>query len=371
MSSKSHTLSTSEIVKIYEERYNPDEEYLGRDKEVNKIDPLVSVFITTYQHAPFIRDCLEGALMQKTTFPVEILIGEDESTDGTREICIEYAEKYPDKIRLFLRDRKTSQLYDDAGNRVCRFNGKWLRKEVRGKYLAACEGDDYWNDPLKLEKQITLMEKNPDCHISFHPVFVDWGGNSKSLKVHKKHYDHNHIFSTEELIIGGGEFCPTASVVFNMKSYSFEPWRIDLPVQDYFSQVLLSMNGGALYINKVMAVYRKGVPGSWSDKHKSYLKICEHSLKMINANRIFDEQTEYKYHKAFKKRERILFKKYGVFLTFFHDYEALKKIISFIKKYMSGVLKYKCYLYLILSFFYFKLKIKYIFKIKNKIITSN
>ena len=368
MSSKSHTLSTSEIVKIYEERYNPVEEYLGRDKEVNKIDPLVSVFITTYQHAPFIRDCLEGALMQKTTFPVEILIGEDESTDGTREICKEYAEKYPDKIRLFLRDRKTSQLYDDDGNRVCRFNGKWLRKEVRGKYLAACEGDDYWNDPLKLEKQITLMEKNPDCHISFHPVFVNWGGNSKSFQVHKKHYDHNHIFSTEELIISGGEFCPTVSVIFNMKSYSFEPWRIDLPVQDYFSQVLLSMNGGALYINEVMAVYRKGVPGSWSDKHKTYLKICEHSLKMINANRIFDEQTGYKYHKAFKKREKMLLKSYGVFPAYLHGNEIVKKVKALINKYMQGTLKLKCYYYLIVSFLYYRLNFKNMFLLRNRIV---
>ena len=366
MSSKSHTLSTSEIVKIYEERYNPDEEYLGREKRVNKIDPLVSVFITTYQHGPFIRDCLEGVLMQKTSFPIEILIGEDESTDGTREICMEYAKKHPDKIRLFLRDRKASQLYDEDGNRVCMFNGKWLRKEVRGKYLAACEGDDYWNDPLKLEKQITLMEKNPDCHFSFHPVYIDWGGNSKSLKVHKKHYDHDHIFSTEELIIGGGEFCPTVSVVFNMKSYSFEPWRIDLPVQDYFSQVLLSMNGGALYINDVMAVYRKGVPGSWSEKHKSFLKICEHSLKMIKANQIFNKKTGYKYHKAFKKREKILLKSYSLFPAFSHSNDVVKKVMSLVNTHIRGRLKWKCYYYLAISFLYHKMNFKYLFALKNR-----
>ena len=185
MSNKKHSLSNSEIIKIYEERFNPDEEFLGREKKVNKIEPLVSVFITTYQHAPFIRDCLEGVLMQKTTFPVEILIGEDESTDGTREICIEYAEKYPDKIRLFLRDRKTSQLYDEGGKFIIRFNHKWLRKSARGKYIAVCEGDDYWTDPYKLQKQAGFLEANDDYILTaggYQTLDVKTGIKEKVIK---------------------------------------------------------------------------------------------------------------------------------------------------------------------------------------------
>ena len=368
MSNKKHSLSNSEIIKIYEERFNPDEEYLGREKKVNKIEPLVSVFITTYQHAPFIRNCLDGALMQKTSFPIEILIGEDESTDGTREICMEYAEKHPDKIRLFLRDRKTSQLYDNEGNFVCRFNGKWLRKSVRGKFLAVCEGDDYWTDSYKLEKQVSLMKQYPECHISFHPVKRIWGSNSETIDIFKKHCDHNHIFSTEDLIIGGGEFCPSASIIIYLESYEFQPWKIDFPVQDYFIQVLASINGGALYINEIMAAYRKGVPGSWSDNHKSYLKICEHSLKMINANRIFDEQTGYKYHKAFKNREKMLLKSYGIFPAYLHGNEIVKKVKALINKHMQGTMKWKGYYYLLVSFMYYRLNFKNMFLIKNRIL---
>ena len=125
-----------DISKIYKERFALEKEYLGTNKPVNKISPIVSVCIATYQHAGFIKDCLEGALMQKTDFDFEIIIGEDESNDGTRQICVEYAEKYPDKIRLFLRNRETSQLYDKDGKFICRFNGKWNRESAKGRYIA-------------------------------------------------------------------------------------------------------------------------------------------------------------------------------------------------------------------------------------------
>lgn len=143
-----------DISKIYKERFALEKECLGENKPVNKLSPLVSVCIATYQHADFIKDCIEGALKQETDFDFEIIIGEDASQDGTREICINYAEKYTDKIRLFLRNRETSQLYDTKGNFVCRFNGKWNRESARGKYIALCEGDDYWTDPLKLQKKV-------------------------------------------------------------------------------------------------------------------------------------------------------------------------------------------------------------------------
>jgi len=114
-------------------------------------DPLVTVFTVTYQHAHYIRDCIEGVLMQKTTFPVEYVIGEDCSTDGTREIVLEYAKKYPDKIRVVTADRNVG----------LKANAERCRKALRGKYAALCEGDDYWTDPLKLQKQVEFLEANP------------------------------------------------------------------------------------------------------------------------------------------------------------------------------------------------------------------
>lgn len=122
--------------------------------------PIVSCRVSTYQHAPYIRQCLDGILMQKTVFPFEIVIGEDESTDGTREICIEYANKYPDLIRLFLHKRANNILVD--GKPTAKFQGNYTIYHLRGKYHALCEGDDYWIDPYKLQKQVDFLNENPD-----------------------------------------------------------------------------------------------------------------------------------------------------------------------------------------------------------------
>jgi len=99
---------TTDIYEELKRRFLLQEEYLGTNKAINKITPLVSVTVITYQHADYIRKCLDGILMQKTKFPYEVIIGEDGSTDGTKEICKEYAEMHPDRIRLFLRDRNIS-----------------------------------------------------------------------------------------------------------------------------------------------------------------------------------------------------------------------------------------------------------------------
>lgn len=152
----------SEFSKALNERFQLQEEYLGINKPINKITPLVSITIATYQHRDYIKQCLDGVLMQETSFPYEIIIGEDGSVDGTQEICIEYAKKHPNKIRLFIRDRKLSQFTDSDGS-IRRFNGIWNRMSSRGKYIAWCEGDDYWIDSLKLQKQVDILENN--CNI--------------------------------------------------------------------------------------------------------------------------------------------------------------------------------------------------------------
>ena len=143
-------------------RFKNEKEYLGDIKPVNLSIPLISVSVSTYQHKNYIKKCLDGILMQVTNFSIEIIVGEDGSLDGTREICIEYAEKNTDKIRLFLRNRETSQLYDENGKYIARFNGVWNRMSARGKYIANCEGDDYWTDPHKLQKQVDFLEANGD-----------------------------------------------------------------------------------------------------------------------------------------------------------------------------------------------------------------
>jgi glycosyltransferase involved in cell wall biosynthesis len=115
-------------------------------------EPLVSIRTSTYNHGPYIKECIEGVLMQKTSFPVEYIIGEDYSTDETRKTVFEYAQKYPEKIRVITADY-------NVGSKA---NGRRCIRACRGKYMALCEGDDYWTDPYKLQKQVDFLEKNSE-----------------------------------------------------------------------------------------------------------------------------------------------------------------------------------------------------------------
>lgn len=181
-------------------RFHNEKEYGGDSKLINNLCPFVSISIATYQHSNYISKCIEGVLMQKTDFPFEIIIGEDGSADGTREICIKYAEKYPDKIRLFLRDRSLSNLYDNDVF-VCRFNGLWNRMSARGKYIAICEGDDYWTDIHKLQKQVDFLQANEDfgmVHTNYNVLY-----NSRNIIKHntKRNVPFGNVF--ENLLIDG------------------------------------------------------------------------------------------------------------------------------------------------------------------------
>lgn len=128
---------------------------------------MVSVIMITYNHERFIREAIDSILMQKTNFCFEILIGDDASTDGTGKIVSEYADRFPNKIHAVIRTENigaTKNAYDI----LCR---------AKGKYLASCEGDDYWTDEYKLQKQVDVLEKNPQYVACVHPIgLVDVNG---------------------------------------------------------------------------------------------------------------------------------------------------------------------------------------------------
>lgn len=124
-------------------------------------NPIVSVLMITYNHEPYIRQAIEGVIMQQTDFEFELIIGEDCSQDKTREICFEYQNKYPDKIRVLWWHENVSKL---GGN------GRRITARCRGEFIAYCEGDDYWIDPLKLQKQVDIMRKHPDAGICFGAI---------------------------------------------------------------------------------------------------------------------------------------------------------------------------------------------------------
>ena len=129
-------------------------------------NPLVSISCITYNHAPFIRECFEGFLMQKTDFEFEILVHDDASNDGTAEIIKEYEQKYPHLFRVIYQTE--NQYSKGIRGMMARFNFP----RARGKYIALCEGDDYWTDPYKLQKQVDFLEGNEDVVVSGHDAYI-------------------------------------------------------------------------------------------------------------------------------------------------------------------------------------------------------
>lgn len=153
----------------------------------NDVIPLVSISCTTYNHENYIRDAIEGFLMQKTTFPIEILIHDDASTDKTADIVREYEQKYPQLIKpIYQTENQYSKWYGKIGH--------IQRARARGKYYAMCEGDDYWTDPYKLQKQVDFLEANEDYGL-VHSELDHY--NVSSGRLIKNHWKFNAVNNQE------------------------------------------------------------------------------------------------------------------------------------------------------------------------------
>jgi glycosyltransferase involved in cell wall biosynthesis len=251
------------LLAAYERGFALQQEYLGTDKPVNRIEPLVSVRTITYQHAPFIRQCLDSILMQETDFPWEFIIGEDGSTDGTREICIEYAERHPDRIRLFLRDRSLSRFKE--GDREKGFNGLWTRRSARGKYIAVCEGDDYWTDPKKLQKQVEYLEANTDVSMCYHNNLLVWEDGRSEPRLMLPPNVKPFVTISE---ISFDVMPHTATVLYRNNLLPTIPpaWLFRTPIGDWSLYVMLAQHGKLGYIPDTMSVYRHHAGGVWTSR---------------------------------------------------------------------------------------------------------
>jgi glycosyltransferase involved in cell wall biosynthesis len=231
----------------------PVEEYQNNVLEMVP-NPMVSCRVSTYQHAPYIRQCLDGILMQKTNFLFEIVIGEDESSDGTTEICLEYAKKYPDIIRLFLHKRENNILID--GNPSAKFQSTYTRYKLRGKYQAICEGDDYWTDPYKLQKQVDFLEENPEygmVHSELGHYYYRTG------KYVERHWETSGVTKQsgdiyESLIIGRESmvyFC-TALFRASLQNHGLHDPRVKM--EDKPLAIWIALNSKIGYFDTPMAV---------------------------------------------------------------------------------------------------------------------
>lgn len=229
--------------------------------------PLVVTSTNTYNHALYIKDCIEGILMQKTTFPVRVVIFDDCSTDGTREIVQEYESKFPHVIKGIYPKENT---WKKPGRK----EALKPRNEIRNtaKYIALCEGDDYWTDPFKLQKQVDFLEENSDFSFSFHDALViDKNTGKQHLRIGNRAIDT--VVDLKSVIIQNN--FPTASLVYRTNVYNSVSEKIFKTSKgDYALVICLAEKGLGKYIPRVMSTYLLHEGGVWSSKSMDY-KLTE------------------------------------------------------------------------------------------------
>lgn len=241
---------------------------------------VLSISCITYNHAPYIRECLDSFLMQKTTFPIEVVIHDDCSTDGTKEIIEEYATKYPDII--FPMFQTENQYSKGVRGMMARFNFP----RCRGKYIALCEGDDYWTDPFKLQKQVNFLEANPDYVGCFHKIKVLLEANLFDDEVIEQRFEkvENKNKVTRLDLFEQGNFIHTCSFLFRNKPIVLSNEMVMSPVGDIMLFLEIAKTGFFKRIDEYMAVYRRGT-GTYSSLSniEMYKKKLQYHMCILSS----------------------------------------------------------------------------------------
>lgn len=321
-------------------------------KSWNSGDCLVSISCLSYNHEKFIAQTLNGFLMQQTNFPFEILIHDDASTDNTANLISDYASNYPDIIFPILQ--KENQ-HSKLGGRI---NFRFNFPRAKGKYIALCEGDDYWTDPLKLQKQVDFLETHPDFNICFHNAKILKGSEFLSKKIYKPNRKENITF----IDLLNGDYTKTCCSIFR---FDKSIYTTQLNMFQDTSLFLFCLKDGAKahYINEDMAVYRIHEGGAWG--LKSTLKQLLSKFQIYEYLLVTYQQQNYTpiiNHKL---------KKFSVEISFIHLKNLnFKEFFSWQKKsfrfYANDILR--IYYKLLRKHFFNRNLIKKIFKLSTILI---
>jgi glycosyltransferase involved in cell wall biosynthesis len=213
----------------------------------------ITVAINTYNHAAYIGQALDSVLMQQTTYPYELLVVDDCSTDGTSEVLRQYARRHPSLIRAIIHDRNHGALPSMIE----------LFEQAHGDYVATFDGDDYWTDPAKLQLQVSFLEANPDFALCGHNCVMrnEWAGTETVRPDERR----DRILTTSDLI----DFhLPAGSMVFrNGLLPSWPECFRSLAFGDRVLALLLSEVGKVQYWARTMLVYRIHAQGLWSSRY--------------------------------------------------------------------------------------------------------
>ncbi|OBG70637.1 MULTISPECIES: glycosyltransferase [unclassified Mycobacterium] len=227
--------------------------------------PKVSVVSTTHNQEAYVRQTFDSFIAQRTEFPIEIVVADDASTDATPQIIREYADRHPDRFRPILRPQNLGLNANLTG----------ALSAARGEYIALCEGDDYWVDPLKLSKQTAYLDQNPGAGLCFHPVRIRWTRNrGHDLKfVHTLYQKMEETFfpkfpppflagdvSVEGLL--SRNFIQTNSVMYR-RLPRYDDIPPDVMPLDWYLHVRHALHGEVAMLPETMAVYRRHPHGMW------------------------------------------------------------------------------------------------------------
>ncbi len=319
---------------------------------MDKQQVLVSVYCLAYNHEMYIRDALEGFVKQKTTFRYEVIVHDDASEDKTPNIIKEYAEKYPDIFNIILqKENKYSQGIGIGKN--------YIYPQIRGKYVAVCEGDDFWCDENKLQKQVDFLEKNLNYSACTHAtLYVNCKTNKKYIN-HKEKRDCE--CNIEDILKWKNKAFHTSSVMFRSE-YFFYPEQFSInKVGDYPRAIFLALKGKIYFYKDVMSVYRMYTNESWSSIYENGIpdKIEELNMQVIRMLENVDLYTNKRYYQIIEqtKKQRM------------YEIKLAQREFSILVKNYSDILKQRSLLeqiYVNMNA-YFPRIMKIYYKIKSKI----
>lgn len=248
-----------------------------------------SVTIITYNQKNFIREAIDSALAQETTFPFEILIGDDCSTDGTREIIQEYERLHPGKVIGILHPRNMGK---NGG-----INSIETLKFAKGEYYALMDGDDYWTNPNKLQKQVDFLDANPQCQAVFHNAEIIYEDGSPSYLLNgpdmKTYYTLDDLVGEQEIW-----FMATSSTMFRNSIKEYPAWFREASSGDISRLILKAKMGSIGYIPDVMSVYRKNQAGASFHDYEWDERFLRNRIEMYSA---INRELDFKYDCVLRK----------------------------------------------------------------------
>ncbi len=215
-------------------------------------DLIVSVIAITYNHEKYIKQALESIVNQTTNFKFEVIVADDCSTDDTQNIIRNFSKTYPDLIIPILREKNIGP----------QKNFKDAIMRARGKYIALCEGDDFWTDTSKLQSQVEYFQSHHGTSLCFHPVNVFYEGVYKQKNEIYPPAQNNSVFTLEELL--KWNYIQTNSVMYKKQDYSNLP--IDILPLDHYLHLMHAKNGKIGFIDRTMSAYRRHPGGLWWDE---------------------------------------------------------------------------------------------------------